>query len=120
MVEINEGETYVKILFLHIGERARPDIHDTELINACIRKEEESGSELTQIHAQLEYVLLEFFKPLITLEELESREWTPKELLEIYLGLDLSALELYKYILTEKTGIHAWIKEKIKEVLQDG
>ena len=116
MVEINEGETYVKILSL---DNSSWDA-DARAVNECIREEEEAGSELTQIHTQRHYVLLEFFKPLITLEELESREWTPNELLEIYLGLDLSALELYKYILTEKTGIHAWIKEKIKEVLQDG
>ena len=116
MVEINEGETYVKIVSL--GKIWT--IEDEKKVNDRIRAEEDAGSELEQIHVERTYVLLEFFKPLITLEELEVREWTPNELLEIYLGLNLPALELYKYILTEKTGIHAWIKEKITEVLKNG
>ena len=115
MVEINEGELYVKIiplvdpLYLDYGEEA---------INNRIRNEEEGGSELAQIHTQPEYILLEFFKPLITLEEFERREWTPKELLEIYLGLDLPATHIVRANSVLELG--ALLTGAIREVLQNG
>ena len=115
MVEITEGETYVRVC-------AGPASSSTAegKINDIIRAEESEGSELPQIHATSSYVLLEFFKPLITLEEFMSREWTPNELLEIYLGLNLQALDLYAHILNEKSAIKDWIKDRIRGVLLNG
>jgi len=114
MVEINEGETYVKIVSL--GKAWT--IEDEKRVNDCIKAEEDAGSELGQIHVESTYVLLEFFKPLITLEEFERREWTPKELLEIYLGLDLPATHIVRANSVLELG--ALLTGAIREVLQNG